>query len=122
MLFLKNIGKSLLYSFVCLLGITFIITILNYINFINIKIVNIFSYISPFISFLIGGFIIGKNSLKKGWLEGLKLSLIIIAILFTLNFFVFDQGYTINNLILYLIVLISSIIGSMIGISTKQNH
>lgn len=120
MLFLKNLGKALLYSNIGLFGLTLIMTLLNYINIINISIVNIFSYIIPFISLFIGGIIMGKNSQKKGWLEGLKFGLIVTIILFMLNFLGFDQGYTKDNIILYIIVMIASILGGMMGINFKK--
>jgi len=122
MLFLKNGSISLLISFALTLVVTFIITLLNYFNIIGLNFVNIFSYIVPFISFFIGSFILGKKSLSKGWLEGLKLGLICIFILFIFNFLAFDNGYTISNIILYIIVLISNILGSMLGIGTKKDQ
>lgn len=122
MLFLKNGSKSLLISIVLTLILTFFITLLNYINLINLNIVNIFSYIVPFISFFIGAFLLGKNSISKGWLEGIKLGLICIIILFIFNFLAFNEGYTIQNIILYSIILVSNILGGMIGINTKKDR
>jgi len=122
MLFLKNGSKSLLISIVLTLVLTFFITLLNYINLINLDVVNIFSYIVPFISFFIGAFLLGKNSISKGWLEGIKLGLTCIIILFIFNFLAFNDGYTIQNIILYLIILISNILGGMIGINTKKDR
>ena len=122
MLFLKNGGKSLLISLISILVLTFIITLFNYINIISLSVVNIFSYIIPFISFFIGAFILGKKSLNKGWLEGIKLGLICLIILFIFNFLAFSEGYTLSNLILYVIVLISNILGAMIGINMKKDR
>lgn len=122
MLFLKNGSKSLLISIISILILTFIITLFNYMNIISLSVVNVFSYIIPFISFFIGAFILGKKSLNKGWLEGLKLGLICVFILFIFNFLAFDEGYTIPNIILYGIVLTSNIIGAMIGINMKKDR
>ncbi len=121
MLYLKKLGKSLGISIIILLGLTFIITLLNYINLIGIKIVNIFSYITPFISFFIGGLLLGKTSINKGWLEGIKFGLIIIILSFIFNYLAFDQGFNISNIILYTITILSSIIGSMVGINLKNS-
>jgi len=121
-LFLKNCWKPLLISFISILVLTFIITLFNYINLFSLNIVNIFSYIIPFISFFIGGILLGKKSINKGWLEGIKLGLICIFILFVFNFLAFNQGYSISNFINYGIVLISNILGSMIGINTKKDR
>ena len=121
MLYLKKLGKSLGISIIILLGLTFIITLLNYINLIGIKIVNIFSYITPFVSFFIGGLLLGKTSINKGWLEGIKFGVIIIILSFIFNYLAFNQGFNISNIILYTITIISSIIGSMIGINLKNS-
>lgn len=121
MLYLKKLGKSLGVSIIILLALTFIITLLNYINLVSIKIVNIFSYITPFISFFIGGLLLGKTSINKGWLEGIKFGVIIIILSFIFNYLAFNQGFNISNIILYTITIISSIIGSMIGINLKNS-
>lgn len=122
MIFLKNSGKALGFSVLSLLILTFIVTFLNYIGLFGLSIVKAFSYITPFMSFLIGGILLGKRSSNKGWLEGLKFGIISIALLFIFNFLAFSQGYTINNLVLYFIVLIGSILGSMLGINMKKEQ
>ena len=122
MLFLKRIGKSLGISLIILLSLTLLITILNYIGLIGTKIVNVFSYITPFISLFIGGIIIGKESLNKGWLEGIKYGIICIIIFFIFNFLAFDTGFNISNIILYIITLVGSILGGMIGINLRKNE
>lgn len=122
MLFLKNSGKALGFSILFLLVLTFIVTLLNYVGLFSLSLVKIFSYITPFLSFFIGGVILGKKSITKGWLEGLKLGLISIVILFCFNFLALNQGYTIANFILYIIVFLGCILGSMIGINMKKEQ
>lgn len=122
MIFLKNGSKSLLISIISILVFTFIITLFNYIGIFSLNLVNIFSYIIPFFSFFIGGFLLGKKSVNKGWLEGLKLGLISLFILFIFNFLAFNEGYTISNIIFYAIVLVATILGSMVGISKKKDQ
>ena len=65
MFFLKKLGKSFLISLITLLVLTLIVTIFNYIGLFNLSIVNVFSYITPFISLFIGGVIMGKNTFNK---------------------------------------------------------
>ncbi len=121
MLYLKKLIKSMGVSIIILLLVTFLITLLNYINIISLTIVNVFSYITPFIAFFTGGFLLGKNSFNKGYLEGIKFGLINIILLFIFNYLAFDQGFNIVNIILYLITIISSILGSVIGINLKNS-
>lgn len=120
MLFLKNYSKSLGISVLILLVLTFIVTLLNYIGLFGLSMVNIFSYITPFLSLFIGSFILGKKSNNKGWLEGLKFGLIMNIIFLLFNYLAFESGFSLSNIILYIIVLIASILGSMIGISLKK--
>lgn len=122
MLFLKNSSKSLLISIILILILTFIVTLFNYIGLFSLSLVNIFSYIIPFLSFFIGGFLLGKKSSNKGWFEGLKLGLICLFILFIFNFLAFNEGFTISNIILYVITITSNILGGMIGINKKKDQ
>ena len=122
MFFFKKLGKSFLISLITLLVLTLIVTIFNYIGLFNLSIVNIFSYITPFISLFIGGFIMGKNTVNKGWLEGIKFGLICIIIFTIFNYLAFDTFFNISNIILYVITLIASILGSIIGINFKKNN
>ena len=121
MLFLKRIGKSLGISLILLLGLTLLVTIFNYIGLIGTKIVNAFSYITPFISLFIGGVILGKESINKGWLEGIKYGIICTIIFMIFNYLAFDSLFNLSNIILYIITLIASILGGMIGINLKKN-
>ena len=68
----------------------------------------------------VGGFIMGKNSKQKGWLEGLKLGLITLAILLLVNYVILNQNLDIRNLVYYLILLSSTIFGSMVGINKRK--
>lgn len=118
--FIKNASLSILYIVVSLLILTFILTLFSYFNIIGDKSISIFKIIIPIISLFIGGFFIGKKSLRKGWLEGLKLSLLFLIILIIFEYLALDQSFDIKNLLYYLILSISSIFGSMIGISKKK--
>ena len=117
--YLKILGKSFIYIVSILLVSTFVITLLNYFNIFNGKIVTFFKIIISLISMFVGGFIMGKNSKQKGWLEGLKLGAIILLILFIINYLILKQSFDIRNLVYYLILLSSIIFGSMIGINKK---
>lgn len=116
-MFLKKYYKSLLISIGAIIFLTLIITLLNYIGFINLKFINIFKYFVPFLAMFIGGFILGKNSNNKGWLEGIKLGLMVILILFAIIMIFYDLN--INQLINYFIILAGSILGSIFGINKK---
>ena len=122
MFYLKKLTKSLGISLAFLLLITLLITIFNYIGIIGLKIVTSFSYITPFISIFIGSILLGKTSNNKGWLEGIKYGLICIVIFFIFNYLAFDSGVNISNTFLYIITLIASVLGGMVGINLKKDN
>ena len=92
--------KALIYSFGTLIVLTFI-------------------FIIPIISYFIAGFIMGKNSSKKGYLNGLSIGAIIVFIFLMISL-IFKCSIGIKTIIFYLLYLISSIAGSMIGIMSKK--
>ena len=117
--YLKILGKSFLYMTSILFISVILITLLNYFNIFGSKIVTFFKLVIALISIFVGGFIMGKNSKQKGWLEGIKLGLIILFILVIINYIILNQSFEIRNLVYYLILISSCIFGSMIGISKK---
>lgn len=117
--YLKLVSKSLLYVFSIIIVSTIIITIFNNINFFNAKVTSIFKIIIPLVSVFIGGFMIGKKSKNKGWLEGLKFGFIVIVIFILMNLIIFRQKFEFRYLLYYFILLFATIFGSMIGINKR---
>ena len=119
--FLKKSLKSLLYIFSIIIVSTFLVTTLNYFNIIGPKLLTIFKILIILSSMFTGGIIIGKNSKQKGWLEGIKLGLIVTVILVLFKYLVLNKKFLITNIIYYIILIISCTLGSMIGINKKKN-
>lgn len=117
MLFLKNCGKSVLYNLGSLMILTVLLTIINYFNLFNSSITNILKIVNMVLSILIGSFLLGKKSINKGWLEGIKYGLVISIILFAFNYLALDRF----NIIIYPIVLVTSMVGAVIGINYKKS-
>lgn len=117
MKYLKNIGLSILYTITSILILTLITTFFSYFNIIGDKTVSLFKIFIIIISLFIGGLYIGKKSNKKGWLEGLKLGLVFLILIIIFNIF---TSFDLKNILYYFIVIISSIFGSMVGISIKK--
>ena len=122
MKYLKKLGFSFIYIIASLLIITFILTLLNYFNIISDKIISIFKILIPIVSLFIGGFYIGKNSNNKGYLEGLKLGSIFSIFLLIFNFLALSNSFKLKYLLFYLIIIVSSILGSMIGININKKN
>ena len=122
MLFVKKNGKGLAISLISLSILTFIMTILNYVGFIKYNAVNLIQIFIIFCSIFIGSFYIGKNSIKKGWLEGIKFGIIFLFILIIFNYLGFNIKFQVKNLLYYLILITSSILGSIVGIGLKKSQ
>ena len=120
--YLKKVGISLLYIIGIIIVATMLITILNYFNIITGTALTISKILISVISMFVGGFTIGRRSSKKGWLEGLKLSGIFLIILALFNYLGFDNAPELKNLVYYIIIIISCIFGSIIGINKKIDN
>ena len=117
--YIKKYGLHLLYTTTSILLSLIFITILNYFNIIPSTIYNILKIITLLLNLFISSFILGKKAINKGYLEGLKLSSIIILILLLFSF-IFSLSLQLKIIIYYLIIIGTSILGSMIGISKKK--
>ncbi len=120
MKYLKVLGISFGFILGLFFILTFLTTLLSYFNIINSNIVGIIKIIIPTVSLLIGSFIVGNHAIKMGWLEGLKLSAIVIILIMLFNYLAFGNKIEIKDFIYYLILMTSAIFGSMIGISKKK--
>ena len=120
--YIKNLGISFLWVICFFLGLTFIITFFNYFNILGDKILEIFKILIPILSIFIGGFKFGKTSKNKGWLEGLKLGLVFIIFIIIFNFLALDREFQLKNILFYIILISSCMLGSMIGINKKKSE
>lgn len=118
--YIKKLSFSILWIISFFLSLTFIISLFNYFNIINDKIVEIFKILIPITSIFIGGLKIGKKSKNKGWLEGLKLGIIFVTFIVIFNFLALNIEFELKNVIFYIILITSCILGSMIGIVNKS--
>ena len=118
---MSSIKKFITQIFINILEIIlfiFIITILYHFDLISEKIYSFLKLIILLISIFINSFSLGKKAINKGYDEGIKYGfiLIIISLLLTL---IWNQ-FKIRIILYYGIVLLTSTLGSMIGISRKK--
>lgn len=117
---IKNLGISLLISILCLLLLTFLLTTCSYFNIIGGTFVKILKIIIPIFSLFAGGFYSGKMALKRGWLEGIKLGGAMTLLLLLFNYLALRYHFKADYLLYIVILFVSSILGSMIGINFKK--
>lgn len=65
------------------------------------------------------GYIIGKKSNNKGYCKGLLVGIIFISFIFIISLFL-KSTYNIHTLIYYIVLVLCSVIGSMIGIQKNS--
>ena len=112
--------KTLLYIFLPISILNIPLSILYYFNIINIKTLNIIIPLLIIISMLFGGIYIGKKANKKGYLEGLKVGIIIIILFLITNYFAYKLKINSKTLLYYILLLIVTTMGSMLGINKKK--
>ena len=115
---IKKIIKSILITITTFIILITITTILNYYNLIKYK--NIIMLMTVITSMFIGGYWIGKQTIKNGWLEGLKTSTIISLIMIITTILL--KEFTIKYLIYIMIITSSGIFGSILGIDKNENN
>lgn len=113
----KNYLKSYIYLISSLIILTTLFSIITYLIPIKTTIIKI---LIPIISILISSFILGKNTKSKAYLEGIKFSLIYL-IFTTILKLILKTSFNYKVFIIYLLLTLSSIIGSTIGINTRKN-
>lgn len=121
MKYLKNLSIIMGIMIGIILVSTFLMTTLNYFNVFGKSFVSILKILIIVIALFVGGYLIGKKSDKKGWLEGLKLGIITTIIILLFNLLGLNNKFEFKNIMYYGILIISAIFGSMIGINKVKN-
>ena len=98
----------------------FLLGVLQNFNLFYGKVSEIFMFIYMAILFFIIGFLVGKKATRKGYLEGIKIGLSLIFILIVINVLFYQTGFSLERTIYYFILILSSTLGSMIGISKQS--
>lgn len=116
---LKSYFKVILIGLLFMLVFAFLLSILEYFNLFYGKVSEVFMFIYMAILFFIIGFLVGKKATHKGYLEGIKISLSLIFILIVINVLFYQAGFSLERTIYYFILILSSTLGSMIGINKQ---
>ena len=119
MIKLKKYVKLSITWFGFLLLYLFLLTILNYTQMLKLSSIIKLNFVFISIVTFVFGILNGKNTEKKGYLEGLKLGSIISLSLFLLNL-IFIRKFSLSIFIYYIVIIISTTFGSMLGINLKK--
>lgn len=118
---MKNIKKfslSILSIIITIIFVSLFLTILYYFDYISTDTYKFFKIGALVITLIVNSIILGRNSIKNGYLDGIKLG--ILLILFCTFVTIVQKKITIHLILYNIIILISTTLGSMIGINTKK--
>lgn len=117
---LKKYGKTIGFFLIGILLIAFVISLFNITNLMYTKGSDIVTIIGMILLFAIIGLQYGKKATSKGYLEGLKIGASLIFILIVINLLFYQTGFSLERFIYYIVLILSSTFGSMIGINKKN--
>ncbi len=117
MIYINKFIKFLIINII----ICFILSTISYFNIISDNSLNIIMYISLFTTIFIESFSLGKIKEKKGLLEGIKLGVITSLIFFIISI-LFTRNFKLSKLIYYLIIILISVSGSILGVNKKSKQ
>lgn len=118
---MKNIKKYLI-SILSIIGslilLTLILTTMYHFNYISTGTYKIFKISIIILTLMINSIILGRSSIKNGYLDGIKLGLLLIVFCFLVS--IIEHNISIKLILYNIIILITTTLGSMIGINTKK--
>ncbi len=96
----------------------FICSLLNIMG-LSTSITTIFLLILNVLLFILFGFKSGNRSVKKGYITGFLTGFILLLFLYLINILFLKGEFNINQFIYYLILILSSTFGGMLGKAKK---
>ena len=117
---IKKYGKLFLTFCILLLVFATLLSIFNAFHLLYSSGSELIITIGMILIFASIGFCYGKKAPKKGYLEGLKVGCSLVFILFVIYFLFYRSGFSLERLLYYTVLVLSSMFGSMIGINKKS--
>lgn len=115
---IKKYLISLLTFFIPFIVLLFIFTLLYYFDIISNNLMRYIKFIILIVTLLYSSYKLGKESDKKGYQKGLIFGSIIILLFMIIS--LITNSFKINSIIYYILILIISTIGSMLGVLKKN--
>ena len=117
---LKKYGKTLGIFLICILVLSLIVSLFNIANILYTKGSDIMIMIGMVLIFGFIGLQFGRVATEKGYLEGLKIGGSLILVLIVINLLFYRTSFSLERFIYYVVLILSSTLGSMIGINKKK--
>lgn len=109
--------KVYLFVVICVLVSTFLLGTLSYFNILA-SFCNYLKSMVIVIPCFLGSYYLGSKVTKQGYLEGVKLGLMVLLSIFLIRI-ILSKGLNIYLFIYYLSIIVISVIGSILGINKK---
>lgn len=109
--------KVYLFVVICVLVSTFLLGTLSYFNVFS-SFCNYLKSMVIVIPCFLGSYYLGSKVTKQGYLEGVKLSLMVLLSIFLIRI-ILSKGLNIYLFIYYISIIVISVIGSILGINKK---
>ena len=117
---IKTFSKQVLATLISIFVGLLIVSTFYYFDIISS---NLVKYLRPLLILLIlfmSSYNLGKKIDKKGYLEGFKLGSLIVAIFLVISLIFFRPYFKLRLILYYLILIITTVLGSMIGINKEK--
>ena len=101
-----------------------LVFIMSIINLFGVKnaITSLILFIANIILFFIISFLNAYKRVKKGLLEGLYIGIILIILLIIIKLIFISNTFNIATYIYYIVLIISSLFGGMLGVNKKSDE
>ena len=117
---LKMILKNIGYTLLSIIIVIFILNIFYYFNLLSDKIMNLFMIITSLLCFFISGRLFTKKDKSKKIISGLKIGIIYDILFLIITLIFLRNTFSPFNIIYYLLILLSTIFGSITN--NKENY
>lgn len=114
----KNLSILLIWLILTLI-IIFISSLFIYFEVVNVSNKSIYIFICGLIIFIILGFLNGNIKREKGLLNGMLSALIVVVVLFLIQLLGFEEKFSFDLFIKYLVFILSSGLGGIFGVNFK---
>ena len=117
---MKKYVFPIIYSLVIMLIGGLLTTLLYYFNITNDKINKIILYLIGITAMFIGSLKLSKNLNQKGIISGLVYFTICFVVIIFTSLVILKVDFKLTNIIYYLVLLIFSLLGGIIGKNMKE--
>lgn len=118
----RKILESLGIAIGIIIVSSLLISTLHILNILSKNVVTFLKIVIPIIALFTGSYLISKEEKTNGWKNGLLFGTIYFIIMFFLNLFIKGEVILLKQFLFFLILLVSSVLGGMMGVYFNQEE